>query len=198
MFRLESSGRFTIMTPTPFRADRMAATYILLAICGTALGAGCASAGRFSTSLSQSPTRGRPAAVVPGSWEQVVVLQPGSRVVVTLIDGERLEGAFRTLGPDNLALTDSAGRNFGVARSNIRQVAARGERDDLKNGALIGAGIGLGAAAIILAAIASGDGYVLASVKWGAPLLLSAVGAVVGVFVDRAHRNDQVVYVRSN
>jgi hypothetical protein len=33
---------------------------------------------------------------------------------------------------------------------------------------------------------------------WGAPLHLSAVGGVVGVFVDRAYKNDQVVYVRSN
>ena len=126
-----------------------------------------------------------------------MVLRPGSQVVVRLIDGERLEGAFRTLGPDDLGLTDSAGRDFGVARSNIRQIVARGERDNLIDGALIGAAIGLGAAVTILAVIASGDGYVLASVKWGAPLLLAAAGAVIGTFVDRAHRDDQVVYVRS-
>jgi hypothetical protein len=117
-------------------------------------------------------------------------------VVVTLIDGERLEGAFRTLTPVDLGLTDSAGRDFGVARLNIRQIVARGERDDLMDGALIGASTGLGTAAAILAAAASGDGYILASAKWGAPLLLSAVGAVIGIFVDRAHRDDQVVYVR--
>lgn len=113
-----------------------------------------------------------------------------------MIDGERLEGAFRTLSPGDLGLTDSAGRDFDVARSNIRQIVARGERDGLIDGALIGAGIGLGTAATILAVAASGDGYVLASAKWGAPLLLSAVGGVIGVFVDRAHRDDQVVYVR--
>jgi hypothetical protein len=48
----------------------------------------------------------------------------------------------------------------------------------------------------ILAAAGSGDGYLLASANWGAPLLLSAVGAVIGVFIDRAHRDDQVVYIR--
>jgi len=64
------------------------------------------------------------------------------------------------------------------------------------NGALIGAGIGVAIAASILAVAASEDGYVLASAKWGAPLLLSAGGAVIGVFVDRGHTNDQVVYVR--
>jgi hypothetical protein len=112
------------------------------------------------------------------------------------MDGERLEGAFRALGPGDLELTDSGGRDVGVARSNIRRIVARGQRDDLINGALIGAGIGLGTAVTILAVAASGDGYVLASAKWGAPLLLSAVGGVIGVLVDRAHRNDQLVYVK--
>jgi hypothetical protein len=113
-----------------------------------------------------------------------------------LMDGERREGAFRALGPEDLGLTDSAGRDFGVARSDIRQIVARGEPDGLMNGALIGAAIGLGAAVTILAVAASGDGYLLASAKWGAPLLLAAAGAVIGTFVDRAHRSDQVVYVR--
>jgi hypothetical protein len=117
-------------------------------------------------------------------------------VIVTMIDGELLEGAFLSLGPADLGLTDSAGRDVNVARSNIRQIVARGERDDPLYGALVGAGIGLGAAATILAIAASGDGYVLASAKWGAPLLLSAVGGAIGIFVDRAHRDDQLVYVR--
>jgi hypothetical protein len=126
----------------------------------------------------------------------VAILQPGSLVVVTLIDGGRREGIFRALDPGDLGLTDSEGRNFDVAMSNIRRIVARGARDGLMNGALIGTGIGGGIAASILAIAASQDGYVLASAKWGAPLLLSAAGAVVGVFVDRRHTNDQVIYVR--
>lgn len=185
-----------MLIPARSNVSRMAAgTSILLVICATSLSVGCASGGRLSPNLLQSPNSGQRAEVIPGSWEKVVVLRPGSRAVVTLMDGERLEGAFRVLGPGDLGLTDSAGRDFSVARSNIRQIVARGEQDDLTNGALIGAGIGLGTAAAILAVIASGDGYVLASAKWGAPLLLSAVGGVIGVFVDRAHRDDQVVYV---
>jgi hypothetical protein len=112
------------------------------------------------------------------------------------MDGKRLEAVFRILSPGELGLTDSTGQDFGVAKPNIRQIVARSERDNLVNGALIGAAIGLGTAAIILGVAASGDGYVLASAKWGAPLLLSAVGGVIGVFVDRARTDDQVVYVR--
>jgi hypothetical protein len=157
--------------------------------------AGCAPGVRLSRDLRQSPNT-QPAGLIPGGWDQVAVLRPDSQVVVTLMDGEQIEGAFRTLGPDDLRLADSAGMEFGVARSNIRRIVARDERDSLLNGALIGAGIGLGAAAIILAAAGSADGYVLASAKWGAPLLLSAVGGMIGVFIDRAHRDDQVVYIR--
>lgn len=106
------------------------------------------------------------------------------------------EAVFRILNPTELGLTDSGGRDFGVAKPNLRQIVSRGERDSPVNGALIGAGIGSATAAILLAVAATGDGYVLASAKWGVPLLLSAVGGVIGVFVDRAHTDDQVVYVR--
>ena len=183
LLRLHKAGR--VATVTSF----------VLSICAASFGAGCASAGRLSPNVSQSPTGGQRAGLIPGSWDKVVALRPGSRVVVTLISGERLEGALRNLGPGDLDLIDSAGRDFSVVRSNIRQIVARGEPDGLTNGALIGAGIGLGTAAIILAAAASGEGYLLASAKWGAPLLMSAAGGVVGIFVDRAHRDDQVVYV---
>ena len=169
---------------------------LLPAICAAALSAGCASQGRLFPTLLQSPIGGQHAGVTPGNWEQVVVLRTGTRVIVTLMNGERHEGAFKALGPGELELIDSGGRDLGVARPNIRQIVARNQRDDLVNGALLGAGIGVGIAATVLAVAASGDGYLLASAKWGAPLLLSAVGAVVGVFVDRAHGSDLVVYVR--
>ena len=167
---------------------------VLLALCATFVDAGCASGGRVSANLSQSPSPRQRAAVNPGSWDTVAVLQPGSRVIVTLIDGGRVEGTFRLLGQDELAFTDSNGRDLGIAKSNIRRIVTRGDGDGLANGSIMGAAIGLGTAAAILAAAASGDGYVLGSAKWGAPLLLSAAGGVIGLFVDRAHRNDRVVY----
>jgi hypothetical protein len=123
-------------------------------------------------------------------------MQPGSPMVVTMIDGGRREGTFRSLGPNDLVMTDSAGQDVDVARSNIRRIVARGKRDGLMNGALIGAGTGAGIAASILAIAASKDGYILASAKWGAPLLLSAGGTVIGVLVDRGHTKDRVIYVR--
>lgn len=184
-------------TTARFAVGRMTAgPFILVSICAALLTAGCASGGRLSPHLLQSPTGGQRWGEIPGSWDRVIVLRPGSRVVVTLMDGKRLEAVFRILSPGELGLTDSTGKDVNVAKPNIRQIVARSERDNLVNGALIGAGIGLGTAAIILGVAASGDGYVLASAKWGAPLLLSAVGGVIGVFVDHSHTDDQLVYVR--
>jgi hypothetical protein len=133
--------------------------------------------------------------VIPGSWDTVAALRTGSPVVVTLTDGARVEAAFTTLGPIDLVLTDSAGGRVAVPRTDVRQIVAGEEPDDLLDGTLIGAGIGLGTAAAVLAILASGEGYVLASAKWGVPLLLSGVGGVIGVFVDRARTEAHVVYV---
>ena len=169
---------------------------ILLAICAASLSAGCALSGQPRPDLPASTVSGQSAGLIPGSWDHVAGLRPGSQIVVTLKGGDRFEGAFRALEPSDLDLTDSGGRDVRVARSDIGQVVARrGERDDLTNGFLIGAGIGLGTAVAILAGLASGDGHVLSSAKWGAPVLLSGVGGLVGVLIDRAHRDDQVVYV---
>ena len=68
-------------------------------------------------------------------------------------------------------------------------------KDDLTNGALIGAGVGLSAALVVLAIAGSADGYVLPSAKWGAQLLLSGLGSLVGMLVDRVHKREEMVYV---
>lgn len=140
------------------------------------------------------PGASRPG-VISGVWEQVEALQPGSPLVVTLKSGVHIEGTFKTLGPAMLTLADSAGSDLSLARSDVGRIVARGARDSVKNGLLIGAGVGFGAALAILGAVGSQDGYVLPSAKWGAPLLLTSAGAGVGMLIDRAHRGDKVVYV---
>jgi hypothetical protein len=113
---------------------------------------------------------------------------------VTLKSGVRLEGAFNSLAQGELALTDRAGQPFTIASSEISRIVMQVD-DTLTNGALTGGGIGLAAALALLAAAGSGEGYVLPSAKWGAPLLLSGVGIVVGMLVDRAHKGQDLIYV---
>jgi hypothetical protein len=166
----------------------------LLLIATASLAVGCVSAGRNSLHAPLT-TRVSRAGVTPGSWARVEALSPGSPLLVVLKNGDRIEGAFLALRREMLALTDSAGTELNVPRSEVRTIVARGTRDDLTNGALSGAGIGAGAAVAILAVLSSGDGYILPSAKWGAPLLLSSVGAVVGAVIDRAHTGEQLLYV---
>jgi hypothetical protein len=59
-----------------------------------------------------------------------------------------------------------------------------------------GAGTGLGVGVAILGALGPQDGYVLPSAKAGAPILLSAVGALIGILIDRAHHPpEHVLYL---
>ena len=97
------------------------------------------------------------------------------------------------MAPEALTLTDPAGKEFSVPRSEVGTIRTP-VRDDLANGALIGAGIGFGAVLSVLAIVASRDGYILLSAKWGAPLLLSGVGSLVGLLVDRAQNRRELLF----
>jgi hypothetical protein len=152
----------------------------------------CALTNRTWSSALQTTPAG--AGIIPGSWDRVQRLQLGSPLVVTLKSGVRLEGAFNGLAQGELALTDPAGQTLTIARLEISRIVTRVD-DTLTNGALTGGGIGLAAALAVLAAAGSGEGYVLPSAKWGAPLLLSGVGIVVGMLVDRAHKGQDLIYV---
>jgi hypothetical protein len=145
----------------------------------------------WSSALQATPTG---AGIIPGSWDRVQRLQLGSPLVVTLKSGVRLEGAFNSLAQGELALTDRAGQPLTIARLEISRIVTRID-DKLTNGAIAGTGIGLAAALAVLAAVGSGEGYVLPSAKWGVPALLSGVGMVAGMLVDRAHKGQDLIYV---
>lgn len=185
------------MGPTRRDVDRMAAgTAIVLMIAASQLNAACASSGRRPGSGLLQLTSGPPRpGVVPGNWDRVDALQPGSSVMVTLERGDRVQGEFRALDRDMLVVADRAGRELQVPRSDVCTIVALGVKDNLGNGTLIGAGTGLAAALTILAVLGSEHGYVLPSAKWGAPLLLAGIGGLIGVLVDRAHEGKEVLYM---
>jgi hypothetical protein len=156
--------------------------------------AACASARPNRATLLQFTSPLRSAGPISGSWDKVEGLRVGSPLVVTLKSGDRFEGALKGLTRGGLTLTAPSGQEFEVPRSEVGRIVAKA-KDGLTNGGLIGAGAGLGAAVVALAIAGSRDGYLLPSAKWGASLLLSGVGSLGGMLVDRAHKRQQLVYV---
>jgi hypothetical protein len=155
----------------------------------------CASTGRNSFELPRARAETRDRGLIPGDRQKVEALRPGSPLVVSLKNGDSLEGAFKAVRAGVLTLTDRAGTEFAIPISGVARIVARSTSDGLANGAAIGAGIGLATAVAILAGLDSEDGYVLPTAKVGAPLLLSGIGALIGALVDRSHRTERVLYV---
>ena len=166
----------------------------LLTLVIALLSGACASVRPNRAALLQFSTPPRSAGLVPGSWEKVEGLRLGSSLVVTLKTGARRAGAFKAVTFGALTLTDATGKEFMIPRSEVGTIVAQ-VRDDVANGVLIGASVGLSTALAALAIAGSGDGYVLPSAKWGAPLLLSGLGGLGGMLVDRAHKRQQLVYI---
>ena len=183
-----------IMMPCLEMRPLASRTSILLLIIASSFNVGCASAGRTWSSLAQPTQRISRSRVIPGNWEAVEALRPGMPIVGTLNNGGRIVGAFKALHPMMLEITDQDGKGVSVARSDVAKIVVSDVSDSSMNGALIGAGIGLAAAGTILGTIGSADGYVLPSAKLGAPLLLSAAGGLLGIFIDRAYRDELLLY----
>jgi hypothetical protein len=118
------------------------------------------------------------------------IVKAEETVVVTDMNGRRIKGALTAVDEDWLSVA-ADGRTQTFARSEVTTLRVA---EGLGNGALIGAGTGLGAALGILAIVGFGDGYVLPSAKVGAPFLLTGVGALVGALLDRAHEGGRVLY----
>lgn len=165
---------------------------LLILVIGLLNGA-CASARPNRAAVQFTPPP-RSAGLIRGSWEKVEGLRLGSPLVVTLKTGARLAGVLKALTLGALTLTDATGKDFMIPRSEVGTIVAQ-VRDDLANGALIGAGVGLSVALTVLAIVGAQDGYVLPSAKWGSPLLLSGLGGLAGMLVDRAHKRERTVYV---
>jgi hypothetical protein len=125
------------------------------------------------------------------SFEELMgIVTAEQKVIVTDVRNRRVKGALTAIDEGSLSLaTDGLTQTFARSEVSIVQMV-----DGLANGALIGAGLGFGAALGILAVVGSGDDHALPSAKIGAPLLLSGIGALVGGLVDRVHQGGRILY----
>ncbi len=135
------------------------------------------------------------AQVIPGRWEKLDSQPAGKEIIVILKTGDRLECALKESGTNDLTVVTSTGSELTIAKSEVREIESQERiKDSLNNGALIGMGIGLGVVVALLAVAASGEGEVLASAKWGAPLLGIGAGLGVGMAIDASQQRTEVLY----
>ena len=143
-----------------------------------------------------------PADVIPGRWDLVDSLTPGTGIVVRLRSHERRESAFITSGPEAIILADETGRESALPKSEVLRIeTAQKHPDRLRNGAWIGTAVGCGSAMLALLAYAA---HVTASGPiWGGEstglyilggMTGAGIGALVGAGIDAAHKGGAVLY----
>jgi hypothetical protein len=87
--------------------------------------------------------------VIPGRWEKVDGLQPGSKIILTLKAGDRLKCTFKDSDSTSLRISD-AGQELVIPKDSIAKVVRENRRSNKP--AVIGAAIGA------LAGVASAAG----------------------------------------
>ena len=174
------------------RRAEIATGFVLATIVAVSSGACAAKAPQLSTAprIAHHATT---AGVLPGSWQRVESLKRASPIIVTVRNGERLEGAFKAVAPGDLTLTDSSGREFSVPKREIDTIVSTAQGHG-GNAARIGAGAGFIAGLAVLAIGGSREAPVRPSNE-EPPLVLSALGSRVGVLVDRSDKRHRLIYL---
>ena len=140
--------------------------------------------------------------VIPGRWEIVDGLKPGTPIIITLKAGDRMECSFKGSGPADVTFADERENERRVLKTDILKIES-GEktRDGLANGALIG--MGLGAAGAIGALYAFADSVTESGPVWGgestgyyiaAGFVGAGIGALAGLAVDASVKKHKVLY----
>lgn len=172
----------------------IAAGFALATIVAASSGACAAKATQLSTApriAHHATTDG----VRPGSWQRVESLKQAAPIIVTVRNGERVEGAFKAVAPGVLTLTDSSGREVSVPKREIETVVSTAQGRG-GNAAAIGAGVGFVAGLAVLAIGGSREGSIRPSEE--APMLLSGVGSRVGVLVDGKGKRQRLIYLAAD
>lgn len=139
---------------------------------------------------------------VPGHWEKVDSLSPGTGLTLIMKSGDRIDGPYAGGDPEALHLRRDDGSLLSVPRIAVRRIVAAQKTDDrLLNGTLTGTAIGFGAGFLLSAAYnaketASGpiwDGEAVGTYV-GFGILGAGVGALTGALCDKAVKQEVVLY----
>jgi len=134
--------------------------------------------------------------VIPGRWDKVANLVPGTPIVVEMQSGDSIRGTFVSTTDESLAIDSETKNRMTVPKSAVSRVLEerKGKRQTLL-GAVIGAG---GGVATGLAISASFDETFFARADLMA-LTCGAIGALTGALIGNSIGGDdrQEVIFRS-
>lgn len=121
-------------------------------------------------------------------------LRPGRKVAITDEQGEKVTGPFRSLDADRISI----GPDGKVRDVRLAQVLRIEEVDDLKNGMLIGLGIGAGLF-IVEAIAAQSDGITLNAAGYAVVgSIYAGLGAGIGAGIDALVGGNRTIYRRGS
>jgi hypothetical protein len=138
--------------------------------------------------LIAAPAQGQELA---GTFDQLrVLIRAGDTLTITDASGQRVRGKLADLSATTLVL-DTPGLRRTLQVTEVDIIQKRGA-DSLKNGALIGLGIGAGLSALAIGAATREGGYAAAGA-----LFYGGIGAGIGAGVDALIEGQRVIYARS-
>ena len=117
------------------------------------------------------------------SFEQLNTrLKPGDTVWITDAEGREIEGRIQALAPDRITLE---GGNANVFAAHDVRIIRDRERDSLKNGTLIGLGVGGGLALAWCVAAVASDPSISPGVEcFEGAVVFGGIGTLFGLFID--------------
>ncbi|HZI20089.1 MAG TPA: hypothetical protein VEY09_16005 [Pyrinomonadaceae bacterium] len=132
--------------------------------------------------------RAQGGAAVTGDWAAVRALAPGAKLVVRMMDGDRLKGVFEHATDEALVITRK-GRQQALDRRLVRRVQLDRGKSRAK-GALFGAAVGAGAGFGVGGAVyfPHRDDFVDTTVP-SATALGAAIGAGIGAALGKGNKN---------
>lgn len=111
-------------------------------------------------------------------------LKPGDTVWITDAEGREIEGRIQALAPDRITLEGGDAKVF--AARDVRIIRDR-EHDSLKNGTLIGLGVGGGLALTWCVAALASDPSISPGVEcFEGAVVFGGIGTLFGLFIDAA------------
>jgi hypothetical protein len=128
--------------------------------------------------------------VVPGRWEKVESLQPGTGIVVSLNSGEKMTCFLQGTTSTAISVVSSEGTDHELPKIAVSRIETlEKHRGPLWDGVLIGGAIGLAVAGILISQYGSSTTNNAAALG-----VYGAMGAGIGLAVDAGVAGRKTLY----